>query len=258
VAWFDRKAQTSPLPAHFEDVTQEVRRHPSWLAKASSSPVPPASLPRPPRIPSEMCGTPVVLKEACNEQDASQVKREESPELSAPSSREVLKPSMSPAELESLVAEHAVRQSTEQAMAQSRSAITEALEGIAQAHQRIEKELSSRAAELATLIARRVIGRELRTQPDIVVDLVREGLEVLNAKDQVRVHLGPAFAVMQAALVAHFSATGVPIDAMIDNSLPAYGCVVETDVGSVDESIESRLAAILDAVECKESETCPD
>jgi flagellar biosynthesis/type III secretory pathway protein FliH len=59
---------------------------------------------------------------------------------------------------------------------------------------------------------------------------------------------------MQNALVAHYAAMGTLIDVIVDDTLPAYGCVVETDVGSVDESIDSRLAALLDAVSGNEGD----
>jgi flagellar assembly protein FliH len=155
---------------------------------------------------------------------------------------------MSPAELETLVAERAIRAAIEQTLETGRNAMAEALQQLEEVHHRLVADLTTRAAELATLVAKRVIARELRIEKDIVVDLVREALDVLNSRDHVRVHLGSEFAVMQDGLVAHYSAMGTLVDVVVDDSLPAYGCVVETEVGSVDESIESRLAALLDAV----------
>jgi len=155
---------------------------------------------------------------------------------------------MTPAELESLVAERAAKQAAEQILHEGQAALLEAVQTLANAHQQISTKLSHRTVELAILVARRVVARELRTQPDIVTDLVREGLEVLNVRDRVRVHLGPEFAVLKDALVAHFAAAGTLMDVNLDSTLPAYGCVVETEVGSVDESIESRLSNLLDAL----------
>jgi flagellar assembly protein FliH len=158
---------------------------------------------------------------------------------------------MTPVELEALVAERAVKQVADQVLRESQTAILEAVQTLVSAHERLTEELSHRSVELAILVARRVVARELRTQPDIVTDLVREGLEVLNVRDRVRVHLGSEFAVLKDELVAHFSAAGTMIDANLDSTLPAYGCVVETEVGSVDESIESRLDTLLEALATK-------
>jgi len=155
---------------------------------------------------------------------------------------------MTPVELESLVAERASRQVADQILREGQPAIFEAVRNLVSAHEQLSEELSNRSVELAILVARRVVARELQTQPDIVTDLVREGLEVLNVRDRVRVHLGSEFAVLKDELVAHFSAAGTMIDANLDLTLPPYGCVVETEVGSVDESIESRLATLLEAL----------
>lgn len=158
------------------------------------------------------------------------------------------RPSMTPAELESLVAERAAKQAAEQVVAEAQGAIVQAVQALATAHKQLSDKLSARTVELAVLVARRVIGRELLTQPDIVTDLVREGLEVLNVRDRVRVHLGSQFAVLKDELVGLFAAAGTMMDVNLDSTLPPYGCVVETEVGSVDESIESRLSTLLDAL----------
>jgi flagellar assembly protein FliH len=161
---------------------------------------------------------------------------------------------MSPVELEALVAERAAKQTTEQWHEEAQTAVLEAIQRLANAHEQIKAELRDRSVNLAILIARRVVARELRTQPHIVTNLVREGLEVLNARDHVRVHLGPEFAVMKEALEARFSALGTMIEVVLDLTLPAYGCVIETEVGSVDESIESRISTLLEALnEAKEA-----
>jgi len=155
---------------------------------------------------------------------------------------------MSPAELESFVAERAARQVAKQFIEMGQKAILEATQNIVEAHECMVAEWCDRTVELAILVARRVVARELQTQPHIVTDLVREGLEVLNVRDKVRVHLGHEFAVLKDALVAHYSAMGTLIEANVDSTLPAYGCVVETEIGSVDESIESRLSTLLEAL----------
>ncbi len=254
MAWFDRQEAGKLAPAHFDDVTPRQRKQPSWLSygRRHSAPVMPVSLPRPPLIPSEMVGE---LPQAAAMPAADVQRRGKSPEtresVAAPVVEDI-KPSMSPAELETLVAERSVRLTAEQGSENSRMAILEAVQRISDTHDRMTVELTARAVDLAILIARRVIARELHTHKDIVVDLVREGLEVLNARDRVRVHLGTEFAVMQNALASQYSAMGTVIDITIDNTLPAYGCFVETDVGSVDESIESRIAALLEVITDRE------
>jgi flagellar biosynthesis/type III secretory pathway protein FliH len=211
------------------------------------------SLPRPPPVPSEMVGSlqhEVVEPNSTIPKQFKLEPRDVPPTLASDESR----PSMLPAELESLVAERSMRQAAEHNLEVGRNALAEALQRIEDAHKQMVNDLTARAADLATLLARRVIARELHTQRDIVVDLVREALDVLNSRDRIRVHLGSEFAVMQNALIAHYTAMSTLIDVVVDENLPPYGCMVETDVGSVDESIESRLAALLDSVPSDEEE----
>jgi flagellar assembly protein FliH len=250
VAWFDQSGPNKLSPAQFDDVTPRQRRQPSWLVKGRrpSSPVTRITLPPPPAIPSELVPASLRIENADNPDQHIGAKRDATREHTVSLANEASRPSMTPVELEALVAERATRKVADQILKESQTAILEAVHNLVSAHERLSEELSDRSVELAILIARRVIARELQTQPDIVTDLVREGLEVLNVRDRVRVHLGSEFAVLKDELVAHFSASGTMIDANLDSTLPAYGCVVETEVGSVDESIESRLDALLEAM----------
>jgi len=254
VAWFDHKETGRPAPVHFDDVTKRQRRQPSWLSpgRPHGTPVP-MSLPRPPPVPSEMVGS-LPHQVAIPNPTVPQQFKLEPLEVPLPIPGDGSRPSMSPVELESLVAERSMRQAAEQALEVGRNALAEALQRIEDTHKQMVNDLTARAADLATLLAKRVIARELHTQRDIVVDLVREALDVLNSRDRIRVHLGSEFAVMQNALIAHYAAMSTLIDVAVDETLPVYGCVVETDVGSVDESIESRLAALLDSVTSNEEE----
>jgi hypothetical protein len=250
VAWFDRSAQNKLFPAKFVDVTPGQRRQPSWLAKArrSSASTPPLSVPPPPAIPNELIVPAPSIQEVDSSGKSSEAKRDFELDVLARLPHEPSRPSMTPAELEALVAERATKQATERLIEQNQAAILEAVEILASAHERLSGKLCERAVELAIVVARRVLARELLTQPDIVTDLVREGLEVLNVHDRVRVHLGPEFAVLKDALATHFAATGTMIDVNLDTTLSPYGCVVETEVGSVDESIESRLSTLLESL----------
>jgi flagellar biosynthesis/type III secretory pathway protein FliH len=248
VAWFDQRRQKQLFLARFDDVTPRQRRQPSWLAKArgTSNPAGRVTVPPPPAIPNELdVGNPRIEQmELHDDPSKSESGREGAPR----SSNEPSRPSMTPAELEGLVAERAAKQAAEKALRDSQSAILKAVQTLVSAHQQLSDELSARTVELAVLVARRVVARELLTQPDIVTDLVREGLDVLNARDRVRVHLGPQFAVLKDELVAYFAAMGTMLDVTLDSTLPPYGCVVETELGSVDESIESRLSTLLDSL----------
>jgi flagellar assembly protein FliH len=128
------------------------------------------------------------------------------------------------------------------------AAFEQALTLLARERERLLVETAGQVAELAALIARRVIGRELSLDPMLVRELVREGIEVLGQHDRVLVRVGAAFETTRQALLEELLLDGGRVEVRLDPSLSDYGCVVETELGQVDESIESRLETLLHAV----------
>jgi flagellar assembly protein FliH len=114
--------------------------------------------------------------------------------------------------------------------------------------ERVLSETAGQIAQLAVLIARRVIGRELSLDPSLVRGLVREGIEALGQHDRVSIRLGTGFAPMQERLEEDLRNSGAKLDVRFDAALDEYGCLVETELGQVDESIESRLETLLHAL----------
>jgi flagellar assembly protein FliH len=114
--------------------------------------------------------------------------------------------------------------------------------------ERVLSETAGQIAELAVMIARRVIGRELSLDPSLVRGLVREGIQALGEHDRVSVRLGTGFSPMQERIEEDLRTSGARLDIRFDASLEEYGCLIETELGQVDESIESRLETLLQAL----------
>ena len=110
------------------------------------------------------------------------------------------------------------------------------------------EQTASQLGELATIIARRVIAHEISLNPNIVAGLVSEGLSALGAHDRVLVRVGSAFEAARENLARRLADRGAHAEVRFDSSLSEYGCVVETELGRVDESIESRIATLLQAL----------
>jgi vacuolar-type H+-ATPase subunit E/Vma4 len=109
-------------------------------------------------------------------------------------------------------------------------------------------EAEERLVELAVHVARRVIARELSLDPHIVVGLVREGLTALGERDRVVVRVGTFFRDMREEIEQKLGGTKLRCEVVVDPSLSRSGCVVETDLGRVDESIDVRLENLLEAL----------
>jgi flagellar assembly protein FliH len=121
------------------------------------------------------------------------------------------------------------------------SAFSSAIEGLGEARRKLIGETTAELTKLTGLIAKRVIGREISLDPRIVLALVQEGLDALGQYDRIQVRLGPDFESVQEALSQKLRGRGVEYEVFIDRDLPPYGCIVETELGRVDESVEARL-----------------
>jgi hypothetical protein len=103
--------------------------------------------------------------------------------------------------------------------------------------------------ELAGAIARRVVGRELKVDPTLIADLAMTGIDALGKGERLAVHIGDLGddAAMES-IGARLAALAPQCQIVRDPTLPRGGCVVKTEHGTVDESLESRLERVLAAV----------
>ena len=136
--------------------------------------------------------------------------------------------------------------------------------GIQQASERIEPAaaaLNRVAAELATFrkkfradaeedtvklaiaIARRVLHREVATDPEAILGLVIAAFQKLNARETQRLRLAPSDAAIVAEHRAKFDFPQA-VEIAADPSLPAASAVFETSRGELDASVDTQLAEI--------------
>ena len=104
-----------------------------------------------------------------------------------------------------------------------------------------ERELVS----LVKVICRRVVLREVSINPKVIEDLVMAGLEALGRGDRVTVRLGPFFADARDHVADELAHKGIDCAVVIDPSVGPHGCLLETQFGRVDESVETRLDVLM-------------
>lgn len=125
-------------------------------------------------------------------------------------------------------------------------AIRGALEAFTAARQAQLASAERELIQLVRVICRRVVLREVSLSHATIEALVREGLGALGGSDKVNVRLGTFFADALDHIQDNLQHQGIACNVMVDGSLPAHGCVVETELGRVDESVEARLAVLLE------------
>jgi len=100
-------------------------------------------------------------------------------------------------------------------------------------------------ARLAMTVARQVLAHELRTAPDLVVEAVRRAaLALPSATSTLRVRLhADDLALLRSLQVAepHWQLVADP-------ALNPGDCVLESERSRLDARVETRLAAVVDAV----------
>jgi hypothetical protein len=114
---------------------------------------------------------------------------------------------------------------------------------------RIFARAEGQLVELAVAIARRVIGRELTVDPSLLAGLAAEGIDALGPKERLVVRLGEFDDDSSIETIrARLTARAPQCQVLHDPTLSRGSCVVETEYGSVDESLEARLASVVEAL----------
>lgn len=246
--WFEHVALGGAQRAKFADVTPGQRNVPSWVPGRAERRHESMSL-RPPKLPSEFVDA---VRQELDPDYAARARNSLSVEALAPRSELPLgsTPPGSAAlharperDIDAAGAVHSAGPDPAVMLA-----FEQALQLLSTERERLLTETAGQVAQLAALIARRVIARELSLDPMLVQRLVLEGIEALGQHERVLVRLGSAFAPIRDALEQKLRLDTERIELRIDSSLSDWGCVVDTELGLVDESVESRLETLLQAL----------
>lgn len=148
-------------------------------------------------------------------------------------------------------AQKAVEQMVDQRVGQHMTtlmpALKQAVAGIHEAKQTWLRHWEQQGVRTATAIAARVIRREVRQDPEITLNLVREALELAAGSHDIQIHLNPAdhgaLGKQAQQLVQELSRiAGAQVVA--SPAVSPGGCRVETRFGTIDQTFEAQLARI--------------
>lgn len=112
---------------------------------------------------------------------------------------------------------------------------------------RLMKSVEAEAAKLALKIAERIIGTEISMRPDIVLDMVSSTIEKVKDREHViiYVHQEDLEYVKENAATFGRIVDGIKsFEIQADPRVDRGGCIIETNLGSVDARINTKLAAI--------------
>jgi len=136
-----------------------------------------------------------------------------------------------------------------ESVAESAAALQAASEAMRAAHDAFLDSLTPQLIELAGAIARRILQRESKMDPDLALRTARRALEQLVEREAVVLHVNPkdadALRAQKIALLDEFDGVR-QITVMSDPEIAPGGCLVETEKVHVDARIDAQLDRILD------------
>ena len=138
-----------------------------------------------------------------------------------------------------------------ESVAQAAQALESAALQILEARKAFLDALESQVVELATLIAERVIDREVRTDPELIGNTVRRALAQIADRQALRLRVHPsdyeALRARQVTLLEEFS--GVEsLEIAPDDSVTPGGCIAESRLMQVDARMETLLGNVLETL----------
>lgn len=117
-----------------------------------------------------------------------------------------------------------------------------AIHETSQLRPRLRAEAEADLVRLALAIARKIVGRELNTDPETLTGLVKAALEKVRTQEILRVRLHPDYGTRIRECLSRFGASQVEIVA--DANADRGTVVFETSRGNFDASVETQLREI--------------
>jgi len=106
-------------------------------------------------------------------------------------------------------------------------------------NEQVEYELMNLACSLAKII----IQRELKTEPDLVINLVKQSLALLpSASKSIKIYLNPLDVSMVKEAFSHSEEIHFEEYKILDSAnLKRGGCIIDTNISHIDASLDKRI-----------------
>jgi flagellar assembly protein FliH len=133
---------------------------------------------------------------------------------------------------------------------------TNALNQLSAVKDELLKNAENDIIELTLAMSRKLVCSELRENPDLITDVIKEAIKIARTDDEIIIRINPndrIFLEQNAKELMDYlkSATFNPTAKIIledDQTMTQGGCVVITDTNVVDMSFESRFESMLETI----------
>ncbi len=146
-----------------------------------------------------------------------------------------------------VVIESARQQGYQEGLSQWNQAVMSAL----QAHDKLLGDSEEQLLRLAVHIAEKIIGEQIRSHPETIVDIVREALKSVRQERSLTIQVNPEHLEIvrqRLARLEEIVGIGRQIQIVPNPSLGAGGCIVESELGVIDARLETQLKCLEEAL----------
>jgi flagellar assembly protein FliH len=121
--------------------------------------------------------------------------------------------------------------------------VAQAIDDLAQLRRAITRHTEQQMVQLALALARRIVLRELSLDPDLVAALAHVAVERLGEQAPATIRLHPED---YATVVAHRGEQweGTQVSVVPDPAVQRGGCLVESDFGLIDATVDAQFAEL--------------
>ena len=153
--------------------------------------------------------------------------------------------------------EEGLRQAQKEIEGDRQAAIQQSQALLEEARQSKLKVFRSCEADMVRLVmamVKKVIAGELKTNPDIIINILQEAIDFLDRPENITVYVNPQeveniLEVMDKGYLTDIGSNNINMDIKADERISRGGCLLESDAGSVDAQLETRIAAVNNAIQ---------
>ncbi|HEX8734233.1 MAG TPA: FliH/SctL family protein [Pyrinomonadaceae bacterium] len=142
----------------------------------------------------------------------------------------------------SILRERAYREGMEKSLAEFEQNLLEALE----IRERVWRETERDLLRLAVRLAEKIIGREIETDKKTVTEMVAAALQNARRQEKLTVRVNPSdLSLIEEEREKFLPSTRARfIDFVADPRVSSGGCLIESEVGTIDARLETQLRVL--------------
>ena len=144
--------------------------------------------------------------------------------------------------------EEAHQQGYDEGRNQGSAELTEIVASATQRLRTLEHQAIPQLKELVISIAKKVLGREFKSHPDTIIDLIRHALaEKARQRREISLRVNPEdLAVLKAnkSSLMEVLSRSPELGLHEDPEVKRYGVIIETEAGTIDAQLETQLTVL--------------